>query len=96
VLALQGRTMATQAALPCKEAGDALTYAIISLFCFGIILGPIAISKAMKAKKMMNLNPNLTGSGKANAALVIGIVGLLLWLIGIVTRVSQSGQAAPY
>ena len=63
--------------------------AVIGLFCFGIILEPIAISKAMKAKKMMEANPNLTGSGKANAALAIAIIGLVLWVVGIAARVGS-------
>jgi hypothetical protein len=74
---------------PCPEANEALKYAIIGLFCFGIILEPIAISKALKAKKMIAANPNLTGSGKATAALIIGIVGLVLWVLGLIARFSN-------
>ncbi|MGZ4808120.1 MAG: hypothetical protein ACXVJO_01940 [Thermoanaerobaculia bacterium] len=70
----------------CAEAAEALKYAIIGIFCFGIILEPIAISKALKAKKMIAANPNLTGEGKANAALIIGIIGLVLWVLGIIAR----------
>jgi hypothetical protein len=91
VLAIQGQQFVVEeATIPCKEAGEALKYAIISLFCFGIVLGPMAISKANNAKKMIALNPRLTGSGKANAAMIIGIVALVLWVIGIITRVSKS------
>ena len=75
--------------MPCKLAGEALTYAIVGLFCFGIILEPIAIIKANKAKKMMAANPALTGSGKATAALTIAIIGLVLWVLGIISRVSD-------
>ncbi|KKM72122.1 hypothetical protein LCGC14_1423640, partial [marine sediment metagenome] len=89
VLAVQGQPTAVEATMECKEAGSALTYAIVGLFCLGIILEPIAISKALKARKMMELNPRLTGSGKANAALMIAIVGLVLWVLGIIIRVSQ-------
>jgi hypothetical protein len=71
----------------CPEANEALKYAIIGLFCFGIILEPIAISKALQAKKMIAANPNLTGSGKATAALIIAIIGLVLWVIGIFARI---------
>ena len=39
------------ATIPCKEADEALKYAIIGLFCFGIILGPMALIKATKAQK---------------------------------------------
>lgn len=74
----------------CKEANEALKYAIIGLFCFGIILEPIAISKALKARKMMEANPNLTGSGRATAALIIAVIGLLLWVAGIFARISAN------
>jgi hypothetical protein len=70
------------------EAGEALTYAIIGLFCFGIILEPLAISKALKAKKMIELNPNLYGAGKAQAALIIACIGLGLWVLGIITQIA--------
>ena len=71
------------------EANEALKYAIIGLFCFGIILEPIAIAKALQAKKMIAANPNLTGSGKATAALIIAIIGLILWVVGIFARIAE-------
>ena len=93
VMAVKGQpVLAEEATIPCKEAGEALTYAIIGLFCFGIVLGPMAISKASKAKKMIEMNPRLTGSGKATAATIIGVIALVLWVLGIIGRVSQSGN----
>ena len=92
VLAIQGQPVIEEATIPCKEAGEALTNAIIGIFCFGIILEPIAISKALKARKMIALNPRLTGSGKATAALIIGIVSLVLWIIGIIAKISSAGR----
>ena len=90
VMAVQGQPPPLeQATMPCKEAGQALTFAIVGLFCVGIILEPIAISKAIKAKKIMALNPNLTGSGKATAAMVIAIVGLVLWVVGLIARFAE-------
>jgi hypothetical protein len=96
VMALRGQPVVVEeATIPCKEANEALTYAIIGIFCFGIILEPIALSKAMKAKKMIAANPRLTGSGKATAATIIGIVGLVLWVLGIIARVTQRGENGP-
>lgn len=93
VMAIQGQpSPVEQAMIPCKEAGQALMYAIIGLFCFGIILEPIAIVKAVKARKIMALNPNLTGSGKATAALVIAIVGLGLWVVIVLAKIAQLGS----
>ncbi len=85
----QGGGVAAVAMVPCEEANSALKYAIIGIFCFGIILEPIAISKALKAKKMMEQNPQLAGSGKANAALIIAIIALGLWVLGMIARVSS-------
>lgn len=90
VMALGGQTpVFEQATEPCAEANEALKYALIGLICFGIILEPIAISKALKARKMIEANPNLTGSGKATAALIIAIIGLALWIIGVASKVSH-------
>lgn len=72
--------------LPCKDADEALKYALFGIFCFGIILGPMAISKASKAKQQIALDPKLTGAGKANAAIVIGIIVVILWVLGIISR----------
>ena len=92
IMAVQGQPIVEEAMLPCKKASEALKYAIIGIFCFGIILEPIAISKALKARKMIEANPRLTGSGKANAALIIGIVSLILWVISIIARIATIQQ----
>ncbi len=90
VMALKGQpAVVEEATIPCKEANEALTYAIVGLFCCGIILEPIALSKASKARQMMALNPQLSGSGKVTAATIIAIVGLVLWVVGLIVRASQ-------
>jgi hypothetical protein len=78
-----------QATIPCKEANEALTYAIVGIFCLGIILEPIALVKAGKAKKMIDQNPRLAGSGKVLATRIIGVVALVLWVIGMISRFSN-------
>ena len=70
-----------EATLPCEEASSALKYAIIGFFIIGIILEPIAISKALKAKDMIKANPSLSGSRKVTAALIIAIVYILGFII---------------
>src|SRR5947208_11606171 len=93
VLALKGKpAIVEEASIPCKEANEALTYAIVGIFCFGIILEPIALSKAAKAKKMIDLNPRLLGSGKVTAARIIAVIALVLWVIGLAARVSSLSQ----
>jgi serine/threonine-protein kinase len=82
-------------AVLCKEARDALILAIVGLVCCGIILQPIAIYKALKARKQLSANPSLTGSGVATAALVISIIGLCLWVLwligGFIAAVMEAG-----
>ena len=89
VLALNGRVPILENRLrPCKEAADALKFAFIGLLCFGFILGPMAIFKAIGAKRIMRDDPTLLGSGKSTAALVIGIFALVLWLVSLASRMS--------
>lgn len=89
VMAVQGAPpVVEEATIPCKEATESLVYAIIGLFCCGIIFGPVAISKALKAKKMMEMNPRLSGSGKATAGLVIGIIAAVLHVLGLIVNVA--------
>jgi hypothetical protein len=75
--------------IPCKEADEALKYAIIAIFCFGPILGPMAIVKASKAKKMIDLNPRLTGSGKVTAAYIVATIAIVWWLFAVFSQISH-------
>ena len=89
-MALQNQPIGYEAAtIPCKEADEALKYAIIGIFCFGIILEPMALVKASKAKKMIALNPRLSGSGKVTATYIIASIALVLWVLGMIARFSN-------
>lgn len=81
-----------EATIPCKEAGQALTYAIVGIVICGIILEPLALVKAAEAKKKIDANPRLTGSGKVTAARIIAIIALVLWVIGMIARFSAMGS----
>jgi hypothetical protein len=83
VMAVRGRPMAEEATIPCKEANEALIIAIIGIFFCGIILEPIAFFKALAAQKKIGEDPRLAGSGKATAAMIIGIVGFILSIVGV-------------
>ena len=71
----------------CAEANEALKFALIGIFCVGFVLEPLAIKKALDAKKIIAANPTLTGEGRANAALIIASVVFLLWIVGIFGKV---------
>jgi hypothetical protein len=93
VMALRGQPVVVEeATVPCKEANEALIYALVGLVCCGIILEPIALSKASKAKKMIEMNPRLQGSGKVTAAYIIACIGLGLWLLGMIIRFAAVSQ----
>ena len=58
------------------DAKTALILSLVGLFCFGFILGPIAILKARSALQMIRMNPGMRGEGLAIAGMVIGIVDI--------------------
>ena len=90
VMALpKGEHVLEEATEPSPEASEALKYAIVGMFCFGFILGPVAISKALKARNSIDANPRMTGSGKAIAAIVIGSVALVLSGLGLLVRMAH-------
>lgn len=88
VMAVSGQPAVEEGTIPCKEAKEALIYGIVSLFCCAIIIGPIAIYKGLQARKMMAMNPRLSGSGKATAGIVLGIVGLVLFVVVMIARLA--------
>jgi len=76
-----------------KLASNALTMAIVGFFCVGIVLGPLAISNAKKAKEL--LREGEEGYGKAVAAEVIGWIVTVLYaiaiIINLITIISGNG-----
>ena len=89
VLALQGQPIVTHAVTrTCKEAKDALTTAIVGIFCFAIIVEPMALFTAHKARKAIAADPTLGGSGMVTAATIIAAIRLALELIGFAVLIS--------
>jgi len=86
---VKGPPVVEEALIPCEEAGSALKYALWGIFCFGFILGPIAISKARKAQKLIEVDPQLAGSGKAMAALIIGTIDLIFWVLNFFGKMAR-------
>lgn len=72
-----------------KDATNALVAAIVGLFFCGIVLGPIAISKANSAKRQIKEDPSLGGEGTATAALVIAIVDIVAWALIMISKASS-------
>lgn len=70
-----------------EEAGQALTYSIVGIFCFGFILGPIAISKGFKALSIIKQDPfHQKGRTKATFGILLGFYDLAFWILNIISR----------
>ncbi|MGE0489191.1 MAG: hypothetical protein AB7S38_08255 [Vulcanimicrobiota bacterium] len=67
----------------CQPAAEALKFAVIGMLCCGAIMGPLAVIKALEAKKLIENEPHYTGVGMANAALLVGGMETLIWLVGL-------------
>jgi hypothetical protein len=66
-----------------------LVCGIIGLIICGLILGAVALSMALKAKKAIKENPDMyKGGGMATAGLVLGIIDIVGWAIYIVIRIA--------
>lgn len=89
-MAVSGLT--SQSVALCQDAKVALGLAFLGIFCFGIVIGPVAIAKAASARRQIAANPALGGRGWANAATVVGIVVFAFSLLGIVIRVRGIGR----
>jgi uncharacterized membrane protein YvbJ len=85
-LAAIQQTAAKEAAI--RDAKTALTQAIVGIFLFGIILLPVAIINARKAKKI--LVPGDEGYGNANAAEIIAWIVLALTVIFVCIGISSN------
>ena len=75
-------------ARPHPRGTTVLILGIISLFCLGIVLGPIAIVMGKNALAEVDANPTAyTNRGQVQAGYILGIIGTALWVIGLVVRI---------
>lgn len=58
-------------------AKNGLICGIIGLFCFGIILGPVALILGVKGLDYAKRYPKAGGEGSATAAIVLGIIAIV-------------------
>jgi hypothetical protein len=64
-----------------REAKRALTFGILGLFVCGVLFGVLAIATANSAKRAIASDDTLGGERLANAAIVLGIVDIIAWVI---------------
>lgn len=63
------------------SARNALLLAIFGFFCCGVIAGPIAYTRGSAARAQIARDPRLTGDGLALAAMILGAVDVLGWVL---------------
>lgn len=71
------------------DAKTALICGIVGLLFCGVVLGPLAISKASAAKQAIAKDPTLSGEGLATAGMVLGILDLVFFVIVLALRMSS-------
>ena len=72
-----------------KKALWSMITGIISLFCCGVVLGPVAIVLSNQAKAEIAATGGAQpGAGQAKAGFILGIIGIVGWLIVLVIRLS--------
>lgn len=75
-----------------KEASDdartALILAIVGVFCFGFILGFLAYRRASNALELMDIYDVAKDKRSlATAAKILGIVDIVIWALGLLSRI---------
>lgn len=73
-----------------SHATVALVVGIVALFLFGIILGPIAIIMGLRARTEIDESGGrVTGRGQATAAVFIGMLACVVWVVLLVTSIAS-------
>ena len=67
-----------------KQAKSAMICGIIGLFCFGLIIGIIALVMGIQSRaKLVKANVQ-EGQGQALAGIILGIIGLVGWAVSLI------------
>jgi len=76
-----------------KQATLILIFGILSIPCCGIFLGIPAIIMGRKALAEIDASGGtIGGRGKVKAGYICGIVGSILWVLGVIVRVAVLGN----
>jgi hypothetical protein len=81
-------------AAPQNSAGTtALVTGIIGLLCCGI-LSIVAIFQGRKGMALAD-SGQATNRGVAQAGFVLGIIGVILWVVGVIIRLTSASKGTP-
>lgn len=79
--------LAAKAAAVASDAKNALIMSIVGLFCFGFILGFLAVRKANEALETIAIYEVAQDKkGMAMAAKILGIIDIVFWALALVAR----------
>src|SRR4051812_47447765 len=71
-----------------KKATQSLIFGILSIFCCGLIFGILGLNAANDAlSNIATYDVAHDKKGLATAGKIISIVGLVLWVIGVIIRI---------
>jgi hypothetical protein len=79
--------LASKAAAVASDAKTALILSIIGIFCFGFILGYLALRKANEALETIQIYEVAQDKkGLAMTAKILAIIDIVLWIVGLILR----------
>ena len=64
-----------------SSAKTAFICGLLGFFCFGFILGPLAIFLGLSAHSELKRRKGASGGGMATAGIILGIVDIIAWVI---------------
>jgi hypothetical protein len=70
-----------------KSARNALIFSIVGIFCCGVILGLIGIIMGAQARSTLKRYGVAEGQGLALAAMIVGGLDLVFFVVGIIVQV---------
>ena len=73
-----------------RKAHWALVSGIIGVFVLALVFSTVAIALGVVAKNEMDRDPELEGRGKAIAAIVLGVIGLVVFAVWMTAQVVTS------
>jgi len=76
-----------------KEAMKALVFGLLSIFCCPPIFAYLGYTKAQEVLANIDIyEVEESKRGLAQAAKVLSIAGIVLWVIGVIVRIATSGR----
>jgi hypothetical protein len=69
-------------------AVSSMVWGLVGLMLCGIVVGPLAISKANAATRAMASDPTLGGDGYATAGKVLGVIDIIVFVLFAISKIS--------